>query len=258
MSIWLSVDALATYDPFEQENFIDGEHNGGVYNSFNLAVYGYCYQNPVRWIDPDGKQVEASKYREVTIHVSGVPNGNTYIAKTYPMTAGKFYEIPVYNITIMGTDDGGNRVSKQWQVLRFMPFLNTDPQKTGYKTRTRTEPIMSGLSSARKQSLFEYNPNYEIHNTFSPENGGFRVTGSFLIHDGPDDLIGDAGAWGAAGCMEVVGPSVFSKLKQTIFDLSGSSNSNMEKGLVDFAKSGKLKLDLEATKTPLVKEIRNP
>ncbi|MDR2948024.1 MAG: hypothetical protein LBV71_02330, partial [Prevotella sp.] len=55
-SIWLSVDALATYNPFEKENFIDGQHNGGVYNSFNLNVYSYCYQNPIKLIDPNGKQ----------------------------------------------------------------------------------------------------------------------------------------------------------------------------------------------------------
>jgi hypothetical protein len=54
----LSVDALATYNPFEKENFIDGQHNGGVYNSFNLSVYGYCYQNPVKLVDPNGKQTK--------------------------------------------------------------------------------------------------------------------------------------------------------------------------------------------------------
>jgi hypothetical protein len=40
------------------EHYIDGEHNGGVYNSGNLNSYGYCYQNPVKYIDPNGKQVD--------------------------------------------------------------------------------------------------------------------------------------------------------------------------------------------------------
>lgn len=40
------------------EHYIDGEHNGGVENSFNFATYSYCYQNPVRYIDPNGKQVD--------------------------------------------------------------------------------------------------------------------------------------------------------------------------------------------------------
>jgi hypothetical protein len=38
------------------EHYIDGEHNGGVFNEKNLNVYGYCYQNPVLYIDPNGKQ----------------------------------------------------------------------------------------------------------------------------------------------------------------------------------------------------------
>jgi RHS repeat-associated protein len=56
VSLWLSTDPIATYNPFEKENFIDGQHNGGVYNSFNHGVYTYCYQNPVKLVDPNGKQ----------------------------------------------------------------------------------------------------------------------------------------------------------------------------------------------------------
>ena len=40
----------------ETEHYIDGQHNGGVFNSFNLNTYGYCYQNPVLYVDPNGKQ----------------------------------------------------------------------------------------------------------------------------------------------------------------------------------------------------------
>ncbi|MFV0291230.1 MAG: RHS repeat-associated core domain-containing protein [Mangrovibacterium sp.] len=57
VSIWHGVDPLATYNPvIETEHYIDGQHNGGVFNSFNLNVYGYCYQNPVKLVDPNGKQ----------------------------------------------------------------------------------------------------------------------------------------------------------------------------------------------------------
>lgn len=61
-SVWLSVDPLASYDPIQNsEHYIDGQHNGGVFNAKNLNVYGYCYQNPVLYLDPNGKQVNSIK-----------------------------------------------------------------------------------------------------------------------------------------------------------------------------------------------------
>ena len=57
-SVWLSVDPLSGYNPMmEIEYYIDGQHNGRVYNSFNLNTYGYCYQSPIILIDSNGKQV---------------------------------------------------------------------------------------------------------------------------------------------------------------------------------------------------------
>ena len=56
-SIWASVDPLAVYNPvMEEEFYYDGDHNGGMYNSGNLNTYGYCYQSPVLFFDPNGKQ----------------------------------------------------------------------------------------------------------------------------------------------------------------------------------------------------------
>ena len=59
LSLWMSVDPISNYDPRNNENYLDGEHNGGIYNSYNLYSYGYCYQSPIRLIDPNGKQVDA-------------------------------------------------------------------------------------------------------------------------------------------------------------------------------------------------------
>jgi RHS repeat-associated protein len=56
-SLWLNVDPLALYNPIKEDQFYyDGEHNGGVYNGRNLSYYGYCYQNPIMYFDPNGKQ----------------------------------------------------------------------------------------------------------------------------------------------------------------------------------------------------------
>ena len=57
VSNWLSVDPIALYDPvMEIEHYIDGEHNGGYFNPRNTSIYGYTYQNPVLYTDPNGKQ----------------------------------------------------------------------------------------------------------------------------------------------------------------------------------------------------------
>ncbi|HDQ25375.1 MAG TPA: hypothetical protein ENN43_01350 [bacterium] len=49
-AVWLSPDPiLAAY--------IDGRVNDGIYNSHNLALYAYSYQNPVKYIDVDGNFV---------------------------------------------------------------------------------------------------------------------------------------------------------------------------------------------------------
>jgi RHS repeat-associated protein len=66
LSIWYGVDPLAVYNPVMETQFYgDGQHNGGVYNWGNLNPYIYCYQNPVAYVDPNGKQ------SKVTIPIKG-------------------------------------------------------------------------------------------------------------------------------------------------------------------------------------------
>ncbi|WP_371812624.1 RHS repeat-associated core domain-containing protein [Aquimarina sp. U1-2] len=56
-SVWTAVDPISTYDPvMNREHYLDGQHNTGVYDSGNLNVYGYTYQNPIKYVDPNGKQ----------------------------------------------------------------------------------------------------------------------------------------------------------------------------------------------------------
>ena len=56
-NVWQSVDPLAGYNPIlEVEHYIDGQHNGGIQNSGNNNPYIYTYQNPILYVDPNGKQ----------------------------------------------------------------------------------------------------------------------------------------------------------------------------------------------------------
>jgi len=57
-SVWVSADPiLDKYLPTgdkEKDKKLPGM--GGVFNSFNLGVYGYGHLNPVKFVDPNGKQ----------------------------------------------------------------------------------------------------------------------------------------------------------------------------------------------------------
>ncbi|SMP35256.1 RHS repeat-associated core domain-containing protein [Chryseobacterium profundimaris] len=66
LSIWYGVDPLAVYNPVMETQFYgDGQHNGGVYNFGNLNPYIYCYQNPIKYLDPNGKQVNTTAGQDI-------------------------------------------------------------------------------------------------------------------------------------------------------------------------------------------------
>ena len=82
-SLWLSADPLALYNSIiEDEFYFNGDHNGGIYNPRNLNIYGYCYQNPIKLVDPNGKQANSSlllKANFKTIYTrSGKPISHQY------------------------------------------------------------------------------------------------------------------------------------------------------------------------------------
>ena len=56
LSIWYCVDPISNFDPRNSENHLNGEHNNGVFNPKNLNPYIYCYNNPIIFVDPNGKQ----------------------------------------------------------------------------------------------------------------------------------------------------------------------------------------------------------
>ena len=56
LGVWISVDPISNFDPKSAENYLDGQHNGGVYNYANLNPYIYCYNRSTLYVDPNGKQ----------------------------------------------------------------------------------------------------------------------------------------------------------------------------------------------------------
>jgi hypothetical protein len=149
---------------------------------------------------------------------------------------------------VSGKDSKGNLQTKTYDVLRFLPYHNSASNgNNGYKTIAE-KPFMSGLTKSRSFKVPDYNESYEIHNTYSPENGGFIIEGNFMLHDGPDDLNNDYG-WGGAGCIEVCGPSGFEDLKNFIYSLTGSTDS-IGNALNDLTHSGNLLMNIEDSVSP--------
>jgi RHS repeat-associated protein len=116
VSLWLNVDPLADYNPFyNKEHYIDGQHNGGIYNSGNLAPYAYTYQNPVVYVDPNGKQAKVTGAKKQTGKCEGCKVINFY-------TSGdvlSFVEDQVYEAKYKGV------TKKQYNELKRR--FTTDP-----------------------------------------------------------------------------------------------------------------------------------
>ncbi|MGP1500518.1 MAG: RHS repeat domain-containing protein [Bergeyella cardium] len=100
-SLWLNTDPLSGYNPtFEHEHYIDGQHNSGVFNPMNLNTYGYTYQNPVAFIDPNGKQ---AYFIHGTTSSSARWNNEKLVKTLLKITNNKHYnrkfnwDAPIYN-----------------------------------------------------------------------------------------------------------------------------------------------------------------
>ncbi|WP_221405059.1 RHS repeat-associated core domain-containing protein [Apibacter adventoris] len=126
-SVWLSTDPLSGYNPImETEYYIDGQHNKGVFNSFNLNTYGYCYQNPVLLVDPNGKQAIVESVKGGVTNVTWKVKVNNYegsadqlalklneVSKILSQNKGLNINIVQDNNAIYTLEFGSNITSKQ-------------------------------------------------------------------------------------------------------------------------------------------------
>jgi hypothetical protein len=134
----------------DDEFYIDGDHNGGVYNHFNHNSYGYCYQSPVRYIDPNGKQVEFTYTLDFSINLNpNKGNWKEYIPfMNYPkMTihnSGTFSNIKIGDKGL----DGGIKINL------LIPKLNPHNLKSpSFEEYTGTGTSYDNIKYSKEESL---------------------------------------------------------------------------------------------------------
>jgi len=193
--------------------------------------------------------------RAVDIIVSAQIAPETYEARSYPTDDQdrdgriEFYRVPIYKVFIDGTDAQGVRQRREWNGLRFMPYLN-DPSRPNRSYKTMGW-VNAGLRLVPRKPVPQYKPDYEIHNRFSEFGGAFVVKGTFYIHAGPADLS-DKG-WGSAGCVEIIGN--FDDFKAQVVELSGSKQTETNAALAEIVRAGKLFVSYESARAPNIKTL---
>lgn len=192
-----------------------------------------------------------AKLNNVLITVSNELTGDTYLTRSYPdhdrdnNRKRELYSTPVYKLYI-------EKISKlkgtktMWKALRFYPYWN-DPKApdTRYKTRGWKN---AGLWRFPKTRVSYYNRKYETH-TNSPYRGAIQIKGHYLIHAGPRTL--HEYAWGAAGCVEIIGD--FNSFKEDIKRISGSVRRTADGAISELVRLGKLFVKIEYAKPPKFK-----
>ena len=105
-SVWQSADGILNkYLPKgnkEKDGNLAGM--GGIFNSFNLGLYGYSAQNPVKYLDPDGNELASFEAKGLT-SADPVLKNRTYYSdtsvaknmKAFADTANKTFGLSVNN-----------------------------------------------------------------------------------------------------------------------------------------------------------------
>ena len=156
------------------------------------------------------------------------------------------YEVPVYKVIVSGTDDEGNKVSKEYRALRF-----------GVKNSKYGEVKDSRVVGLEEEETFEKVPwddSYKPHSFESNEKGAWVVDGDYLIHDGPDE-----GFLGASnGCVEPLGKNKFNEFNDDIIRMSGSKAPTRSAQLKEIGKKGALTVKYEKASKPSLKVFKKP
>jgi hypothetical protein len=172
----------------------------------------------------DGKPVDESK---IWAYPNGEPLGD--------------FLTPIYEMTVKGTDSGGNAIMETIRVLRF-----------GVQCEDGKTARVVGLAEKQTHVIKAWVPTYVVHSAKSPENGAWQVYERFLIHDGPDGPFDEVFA--TIGCIEITGPQGFSKFNDLLIRLMEPRGTNRDQKLAAIGGSGKLSITYLPAVRPALKK----
>lgn len=191
--------------------------------------------------------------RNVKITLTATQTGATYLMRAYPTEINdKSYEMPVYILTVEGTDIKGIKKTKNYNCLRFSIYYN-DPKNPDTHYKTLGGPFISGLANEQTHICPEYKKNYTIHNRAGQEVGALVIAGSFYIHEGPSKLTDIRFA--SAGCVEIIGS--FKEFKEYIALLAGGTGNTTDI-LLQLVSDQKLAIYAEKATKPKLKPVPYP
>ncbi|NUQ76725.1 MAG: hypothetical protein HUU21_24580 [Polyangiaceae bacterium] len=173
--------------------------------------------------------------REVTVTLAAVSNGRTALVRAYPNDDGNRYIVPLYDMTVSGTDDAGSPIKEIYDVIRF--GVQRD--------------VAKGVSKAKMVGLYESQSH--VLRRVGYLGGSWQIKGGHLIHDGADEPMKQA--WGQIGCLEVVGKGQsdggvdrWQEFEALMLKLSGAKTAE------ELGSSGKAQIVIHASPIPPLKK----
>jgi hypothetical protein len=180
--------------------------------------------------------------RHVKMTVGNKPVGRVR-TWAYPegIKHGLFW-IPTYNLNVAGTNKHGKAIERDFEVIRFGIYCPT----------AKAKPTVVGLANDQTHVINAWLPNYSVHSAPSLEQGAWQVYKSFLIHDGPDDLVNEV--YASIGCIEICnGPRGFDGFNDFLIEISGPTAMFRDKQLAEIGRARNMSIKyLKAVRPRLI------
>jgi len=135
-SVWISPDPILYAYLGSSANKLKGM--GGVYNPANLGLYSYTYNNPMIYVDPDGRSGEFAALR-LTLAFAAAD-----LSTPDPTDAGAPAKLALYGSAVVGTAIGGGlSYALTWAIHKAQGGSDDGTQSSPSPTLSETSPMVT-------------------------------------------------------------------------------------------------------------------